>query len=152
MAWPSRFTIIIASVFYVLPCAALATSQQYMSAGAPHVFRYATVDDVDDIATVHVDAFSPAPEYGYFHQFRDKYPDADWECLRPAYRRVVVSKDFACKVIAVPDDSAPTGTRVVSFSIWDFNRTQRYGESSGMLTCNWARLVAPTAHHPLTPT
>ncbi|KAI0175406.1 hypothetical protein BJ166DRAFT_514701 [Pestalotiopsis sp. NC0098] len=97
--------------------------------GVPFVLRDANVDDADDIATVIIDAFSAAPDWNYVHQFEDEYPGLAWMCARNAYKSIFeedAAFHYVIRVIAVPDQTAPTSSRVVSFSLWDFNRTGQH--------------------------
>lgn len=136
-----RLAIATASLFCILPCAPLALNQQYMGpAAVPHEFRPATAEDADSLATVFIAAFSPAPVYKYVHQFRDKYPDVDWQCLRRACGRLVANPAYQVNVITVPDESAPTGASVVSFAMWELNRAARDSSESWVMALQLGRL------------
>ncbi|ETS73057.1 hypothetical protein PFICI_15232 [Pestalotiopsis fici W106-1] len=109
-----------------LPALLAHSLDQIPLSNVAFVFRNATADDAGDIATVTIDAFSTAPYWDYLHQFQDKYPGYAWQCARDVYKSVLEDDSpdaYVFKVIAVPDRTARSGSRVVSFSVWDFNRT-----------------------------
>lgn len=94
--------------------------------GVPYIFRDAVASDINDVATVVIDAFAPAPHTQYVYQFRDRYPEYHRECMRQAMERQFAQMDpseAVVKVIAVDDpDRAAEGestSRVVSLGIWN---------------------------------
>lgn len=134
MAPPSYMTALLAVfVFCTARCWALSapSSQHYMGGTnqLPFEFRAATVDDMDDMTTVYVEAFSAAPAWRYVHQFEDDYPGYTWHCYRDTLRDIFKGKlpghDTTFRVIAVPDETAESGSRVVSIAVWEFNKTSQ---------------------------
>lgn len=134
MASRFAFTALLLAILCWSPCLATSDHQQYMgpspaaaaAAAIPFEFRDAVLDDMDDFTTVVFDAFSPAPEWRYMYQFHDQYPGYTWHCLRDAWKSLFQgSYGFRLnfKVIAVPDKAARSGSRVVSISVWNPNKT-----------------------------
>ncbi|KAH8199833.1 hypothetical protein TruAng_006003 [Truncatella angustata] len=92
-------------------------------------FRPPRADDAGDIATVIIDAFSRAPAWKYVHQFADEYPGYIRSCLERNIKRTLennTSSEHVSRVISVPDHTTVSGSRVVSFSDWQFNRTKSH--------------------------
>ncbi|KAK6193035.1 hypothetical protein LQW54_012862 [Pestalotiopsis sp. IQ-011] len=120
---------LLSTAISCLPIVRAVGELQKPLGGVPFVLRDANVDDADDIATVTIDAFSAAPDWNYVHQFEDEYPGLAWVCARNAYKSIFEGDGpppYVIRAIAVPDQTAPTSFRVVSFSLWDFNRTGQH--------------------------
>ncbi|KAK7747421.1 hypothetical protein SLS53_001676 [Cytospora paraplurivora] len=97
------------------------------AASVPFTFRNATIEDVDDITTVFLDAFLPSPLWRYIRQFADKvHPLYTWTCHRDRllaqFRNSGPELDW--KVITVQE---PARERVVSFAFWEFPGTKPDG-------------------------
>ncbi|KAK9778452.1 putative Alpha/Beta hydrolase protein [Seiridium cardinale] len=136
MAPMSLFAGLVAALLYCSPCWALSTGQQHYMGAEPFEFRDAVVEDADDFTTVIVDAFSVAPAWHYVYQFSDDHPGYTWHCLRDTMKRLLAASPdngISPRVIAVPDETSESGSRVVSISVWEFNRSssspvqQRFG-------------------------
>lgn len=103
---------------------ALSASQQAPITGAvvPFTFRNATLDDIDDITRVNMDAFKRGPSWSYFRQFADNDPNYTWTCQRELFKQlylnITAGDSKIMKVISVPDESCHRKERVVSFSYW----------------------------------
>lgn len=137
--WTCIFSTLLLANLLLLPNQAASSSdQQYLSvpssAGIPFEFRPAVLDDIDDFTTVVIDAFSPGPAWKYVYQFQDEYPGYTWHCMRDQWKllfgRSHAGVDLDFRVITVPDETAKTGSRVVSISVWDFNKTNDTWPSS----------------------
>lgn len=90
----------------------------------PFTFRNATLDDIDDITTVFLDAFRPSSSWSYIHQFEDDVdPEYTWTCQRHAFEKFYqMTGAVDIKVISVADEAAARNEKVVSFSAWDLRR------------------------------
>lgn len=103
---------------------ATAASQQVPITGPsiPFTLRNATLEDVDDITTVYLDAFRDNPATRYSRQFADKDPEYTWTCQREDFRRLLLGNStqgpLVVNVISVPDVSLPRKERVVSIAAW----------------------------------
>ncbi|KAI3396620.1 hypothetical protein diail_11873 [Diaporthe ilicicola] len=129
----------------------------YASAAVPSSFRNATVDDIDDITTVFIDAFKPSPAFNYVRQFADKAgAEYTWTCQRVVlldlFRRHAL--DYRFQVVTVPDLTSYSGEKVVSFSVWDFSRTGTHSKLetvsympslSSLGPCIWAQTTQSSA-------
>jgi hypothetical protein len=101
----------------------------YVSAAVPFTFRNATIDDIDDITTVWIDAFRHSPVFGYIRQFADDVGEEyTWTCQRDGYLALFQqhAADYRFQVITVPDLTSLSGEKVVSVSVWDFSRTEHH--------------------------
>lgn len=122
--------------FLTLSSSALAAPQQVPITGPsiPFTFRNATLEDVDDIATVYLDAFRNADATRYVRQFADKDPEYTWTCQREAFKRVLLNPQaggpIVVKVISVPDLSLPRKERVVSIGAWMYGYLQQESDTS----------------------
>ncbi|ETS82529.1 hypothetical protein PFICI_04405 [Pestalotiopsis fici W106-1] len=152
MAPLSRLAVLIAAIIScsIRGCAA-GLNQQYMGGDQlPFEFRAATIDDIDDMVTVFIEAFSVSPAWQYIHQFEDAYPGYTWHCTRDSWRDSYEKSgsNATFRVISVPDETAASGSRVVSFSIWEFNKTggsdanRQSIWSMGNRTPSWANCSA----------
>lgn len=95
----------------------------------PFKFRNATIDDIDDIATVLIDAFKPSPVFKYIRQFADEAGEEyTWTCQREGYRDLFQehAADYRFQVITVPESTSLSGEKVVSVSVWDISRTEHH--------------------------
>lgn len=119
-------SVLIALSLSTVSSFAFAAPQQAPIIGpsVPFTFRNATIDDVDDLTTVYVEAFRRGPPWGYVRQFADKYPEYTWTCQRESFKQIfsnAPAKDhIAVKVISVPDFSSQRKERVVSLSAWEY--------------------------------
>lgn len=132
--WPAALpTTILAGLFLYTRCSGLAIGQRPLGGEATSfTFRDAVNKDLDDFITVLHDAFWPSAEWHYLYQFHDEYPGYTWQCLRQIFEPVFAespANGMTIKVIEVPDDSATSGSRVVSFSLWQFNKTKKSSHS-----------------------
>ncbi|KAK2614905.1 hypothetical protein N8I77_001695 [Diaporthe amygdali] len=103
-----------------------------VSALVPSSFRNATIDDIDDITTVIIDAFKPSPVFKYIRQFADKAGEEyTWTCQRDSYLALFQhhTLDYRFQVITVPSSTSNSGEKVVSVSVWDFSRTQDHDDN-----------------------
>lgn len=109
---------------------ALALEQQPLRV-TPTEFRDLRVEDAGDFATVIIDAFSQSPSWNYIHQFADDHPGYLRNCMvqsvKEAFSNGTLGSSY--KVIAVPEQSSRSGSRVVSISIWNFNKTTQNSTS-----------------------
>lgn len=100
----------------------------------PFTLRNATIDDVDDITTVYIEAFSRAPAWRYVRQFADKYPEYTWTCQRETFRQMFSNSSAedhsVVKVISVPDPSSQKKERVVSFAAWEYGFLQQHSHTT----------------------
>lgn len=115
--------------------ASLALS--FASSTAPFSFRNATIDDLDDIATVWIDAFKPSPIFSYIRQFVDEVGEQyTWTCQRDRLLALFQQQaaDYRFQVITVPESASPLGEKVVSVSVWDFSRTEHHRHDETALT------------------
>ncbi|KAI1846316.1 hypothetical protein JX265_010900 [Neoarthrinium moseri] len=125
MAPRPMFAAVVATLLLCLPCWARYHDQQYLAA-VPFDFRDAVGEDAGEFATVLLDAFSPDPDWRYIHQFEDEYPDYAWNCMRKTFKPLLedpAASGLTIRVIAVPDETSERGSRVVSLSVWQFNKT-----------------------------
>lgn len=127
-------------------------NQQPLAPAVSFRFRDARAEDAGDIATVVIDAFSQAPVWKYIHQFEDEHPGYLWKCYKRQVEDMLADgppKANPAKVLAVPDETTESGSRVVSISAWELNSTSASTEHfySSMLTkagnC-WQRLDTNT--------
>lgn len=115
---------------------AFAAPQQVPITGPiiPFTFRNATLDDVDDITTVFLDAFRNSAATRYVRQFADKDPEYTWTCQREAFKRILLNPQaggpVVVKVISVPDLSLPRKERVVSLGAWMYGYLQQDSNTS----------------------
>ncbi|ROW07498.1 hypothetical protein VPNG_07097 [Cytospora leucostoma] len=107
------------------------------AASVPFTFRNATIEDVDDITTVFLDAFLPDPVWKYIRQFADEvHPLYTWTCHRDRLLAQFRNRgpELDWKVITVQE---PAGERAVSVAFWDFSGTETVidaGDSSSYLS------------------
>lgn len=130
---------LLLSIFF---SAAISSQQQVPIPGPiPVTFRNATLDDLDDITTVFLDAFSRAPLWNYSRQFARIYPDYTWNCQREMFKQTYLNISETAprvfKVISVPDQTSHRKERVVSISIWEFDRLHQASDMS-----LWSTLLA----------
>lgn len=115
-------------------------------------FRNATIDDIDDITTVAIDAFKPSPVFKYLRQFGDEVGEEyTWTCQREGYLALFQQHpaDYRFQVITVPEPTSPSGEKVVSVSVWDVSRTQLHRDdelSSTSLSPLLGHSMSQTAH------
>ena len=136
--WSSLFSIPISSAL------------SYVSSTVPSTFRNATIDDIDDITTVLVDAFKPSPVYKYIRQFADKAGEEyTWTCQRNGYLALFQqhAADYRFQVITVPELTSASREKVVSVSVWDFSRTKHARDDE----LSWSSL-SPLLGHSLSQT
>ncbi|CAJ2501838.1 Uu.00g046910.m01.CDS01 [Anthostomella pinea] len=111
----------------ISPSAGASSSQQQpLAAGVPFEVRDAVLADVADIATTFLDAFTPAPVWTYVNQFYENYTDYYRDCFEGQVKAVInklAPKGIKFRVLLVPDQTRHSGSRVVSTSLWEFNRT-----------------------------
>jgi hypothetical protein len=95
-----------------------------------YTFRDLVKEDLDDLTTVLIDAFSPSPDWHYVRPEYEKYRDYTWYCVRSGFMWEESMTGFA-KVVAVPNPNASAGERkerVVAAGLWNFmerhNKTQ----------------------------
>ncbi|KAI1402688.1 hypothetical protein F4819DRAFT_267485 [Hypoxylon fuscum] len=113
-------------VFFSPIAWAASLHQQFLGATVPFDVRDAVLTDAVDIATTLIDAFSPAPVWKYIHPFYENYTNYFQECTEKEIARIInisSTYDLRFRVLTVPDRSAHSRRRVVSFSLWEFNRT-----------------------------
>lgn len=119
-------TLLLANNFALATNHGIADQQQIplgsssSSLGIPYVFRDAVPSDLNDITTVVLDAFAPAPHTRYVYQFRDQYPEYHRECMWKAIGSELFQigrNEFIAKVIAI-DDPGRGASRVVSVGVW----------------------------------
>lgn len=98
----------------------------------PFTFRNASLDDLDDVTTVFLDAFRRSSSWSYIHQFEyDVDPDYVWTCQRAAFQGFYeMTERVAIKVLSVADETVTRKERVVSFSAWDLARLNLTSETS----------------------
>ncbi|KAK9415811.1 hypothetical protein SUNI508_10111 [Seiridium unicorne] len=124
----SRFFISLLFMLWSnLPASLAQLSSQQPLGAVPFEFREPRFQDAADLATTLFDAFSSAPAWKYLHQFQDEHPGYQWECSRKSledFFRHRPSNAPIVRVISVPDQTSESGSRVVSFSIWQFNKTR----------------------------
>lgn len=116
----------------------------------PFNFRNATIDDVDDITTVIIDAFKPSPVFKYIRQFADEAGEEyTWTCQREDYLALFRehATDYRFQVITVPESTSLSGEKVVSFSVWDVSRTEHHRDGELPLTS-----LSPLLSHSLSRT
>ncbi|KAJ4419383.1 hypothetical protein N0V82_004965 [Gnomoniopsis sp. IMI 355080] len=134
----SLYPLITLSLSIFISSAVTSPQQVPISGAIPFTFRNATLDDLDDITTVFLDAFSRAPSWGYVRQFADIYPDYTWNCLREMFNQTYLNNSEMApggfKVITVPDQLSYRKEKVVSISIWDFNYLRQASDKSLLST------------------
>jgi hypothetical protein len=99
-----------------------SSSQTILSNAAYH-FRPAIKEDIDDITTVFVDAFSPGPVWQYAIPEYQRWKDYTWHCAQAALKQQWDNLDTDTtfiQVVAVPDTNASNerNERVVAFGTW----------------------------------
>lgn len=99
------------------------SSSQTILKNAGYHFRQAIKEDIDDITTVCLDAFSPGPAFQYIMPEYQKWKDYTWHCLQASLEQQWDDLDtdtIFIQVVAVPDTNASNGRheRVVAFGIW----------------------------------
>lgn len=138
----------------VLFCSALPSSHQVPIQGTvPFTFRNATLEDLDDITTVFLDAFSRAPTWSYVRQFADTHPNYTWACqremLEQLYFNASAMAESVWKVISVPDQLSYRKERVVSISAWQLDRLHQATDMSTFLSASLAGLGVETSSRPV---
>lgn len=124
----------------------------YVYPAVPFTFRNATIDDIDDITTVWIDAFKPSPIFSYIRQFADEVGEEyTWTCQRDSYLALFQQHvgDYRFRVITVPESTSLLGEKVVSVSVWDFSRTGlHHGDELSLpsLSPLFARTLSQTSH------
>ncbi|KAJ4390150.1 hypothetical protein N0V93_007624 [Gnomoniopsis smithogilvyi] len=134
----------------------LPSPQQVPIPGAvPFTFRNATFDDLDDVTTVYVDAFSRAPTWSYIRQFSDMYPNYTWTCQNEMLKKIYLNNSnmgsIAIKVISVPDKQSHRKERVVSISAWELDPLLQATDMS-LLSASLAGLGTGISSRPVSST
>lgn len=132
------------SIFLIPSSLALS----HVSSTVPSSFRNATVDDIDDITTVWMDAFKPSPIFSYIRQFADGVGEEyTWTCQRDWFLAVFQQHavDYRFQVITVPESASPSGQKAVSFSVWDLSQTEHGRHDEWSLT-SLAPFIAQASH------
>ncbi|KAI7785416.1 gnat family [Diaporthe eres] len=114
------------STLFLVPASAALS---HVSSTVPSRFRNATIDDLDDITTVAIEAFKPSPLFNYIRQFADEVGEEyTWTCQREGYLALFQqhAAEYRFQVITVPEPTSLTGEKVVSVSVWDVSRTQHH--------------------------
>lgn len=114
------------STLFLIP---VSPALSHVSSMVPSRFRNATIDDIDDITTVVIDAFKPSPVFNYIRQFGDEVGEEyTWTCQRDGYLALFQqhAADYRFQVITVPESTSLSGEKVVSVSVWDVSRTQHH--------------------------
>lgn len=133
-------TLSLSAFSFALPAQQQQQQQQQapITGAIPFTFRNATLDDLDDMTTVYVDAFSTAPPWKYTRQFADLYPNYTWTCQREhfeqMYRNNTAEGSAVFKVISVPDPSSHRKERVVSLSAWQLGLLNQADDESFTFT------------------
>lgn len=105
----------------------ISLALSHVSSTVPFSFRNATIDDIDDITTVLIDAFKPSPVFKYIRQFADEAGEEYiWTCEREELLALFQQHagDYRFQVITVPESTSLSGEKVVSVSVWDVSRTE----------------------------
>lgn len=101
-----------------------SSSQALLSYHDRYVFRDAVREDIDDIVTVILDAFSTGCAWQYVRPEYQRFKDYTWHCLRAALTREWDDMDITnttfVKVVAIPVAKASDGRneRVVALGTW----------------------------------
>lgn len=122
------------SPLFLIP---ISPALSHLSFSVPSNFRNATIDDIDEITTVIVDAFKPSPVYKYIRQFADEAGEEyTWTCQRDGYLALFQqhAADYRFQVITVPESTSTPREKVVSVSVWDFSRTEQHARDDELLS------------------
>jgi hypothetical protein len=120
------FTALVLCICYAIalrPQHGIKSSSQTVLRTADYTFRNAIKEDIDDIITVFLDAFSPSPSWRYLRPEYQKYKDYIWSCMQAnvlqQWDHIDTNTTFI-KVVAVPDTNAFNGRneRVVAVGVW----------------------------------
>lgn len=114
----------------------ISLALSHVSPAVPFRFRNATIDDIDDITTVMIDAFKPSPVFKYIRQFADEAGEEYiWTCQREGYLALFQqhAADYRFKVVTVPDSASLSGEKAVSVSVWDVSRTKDHADDQDEL-------------------
>lgn len=157
MRRPISLSSFLLSLFF-FPHAFAVPEQAPILDSSPVTLREATIDDLDDITTVYVDAFKVGSAWKYVRQFADEVgPEYTWNCLREACHQVFLnaselSNATIINVISAPDTTSKRGEKVVSFAAWNFARV---GPTSGnrffsdkFSTSRWAQATMMSGFFP----
>lgn len=93
---------------------ATCEQQQPLGPQAPRL-RNASLEDIDDISTVVIAAFSPLPDWQYLYQFHKDFPEEHKRCARDNVVRVLSDASYHARVIEAPANS---NISVVAVAIW----------------------------------
>ncbi|OTA57912.1 acyl-CoA N-acyltransferase [Hypoxylon sp. EC38] len=78
--------------------------------------RTATLDDLEDIATVAQQGFPDDPEFDYRFPYRDEYPEDNRKWIVQEYREYLEQPDKYAVIIVTASDN---DNKAVALSVWD---------------------------------
>lgn len=103
--------------------ASFETSSQAILSNLNYTLRNAIREDIDDITTVVIDAFSPGLAWQYVRPEYENFKNYTWHCTRAAlaqqWDEISTDTNFI-KVVTIPDTQTSDGRneRVVALGIW----------------------------------
>jgi hypothetical protein len=141
------FTALILHICYTIalhPPNYIESSAQAILKSVDYQFRDAIKEDIDDIITVLLDAFSPSLAWQYTMPEYQRYKDYTRYCLRESLAQQwddIDTDTIFVKVVAVPDATASGGRneRVVAVSAWAL--TARNATATSATQCNVAQML-----------
>ncbi|KAI1106394.1 acyl-CoA N-acyltransferase [Jackrogersella minutella] len=92
------------------------------------VRRPATLDDLEDIATVAQQGFPDDPEFDYRFPHRDKYPEDNRKWILQEYREYLEQPDKYEVIIVTAGDN---NNKAVALSVWDISISKAH-QGSGL--------------------
>ncbi|KAF2035901.1 hypothetical protein EK21DRAFT_53651 [Setomelanomma holmii] len=91
--------------------------------------RKATLEDVDDITTILITAFSSSPHWQYLYQFRKDFPEEHRRCARLNIALLLLHPSSHAEVIEAPADS---DISLAAFAIWTRKKSSSLRSLSGL--------------------
>jgi hypothetical protein len=114
----------IKSIIALRPPNDFETTSQVILSNSNYKFRDAIREDIDDITTVILDAFSQGLAWQYVRPEYQRFKDYTWHCTRAAFAKQwndINTNTTFVKVVTVPDTSKSSkgrGERVVALGVW----------------------------------
>ena len=97
--------------------------QQVLRSQTPGRLRNATLEDVDDIVTLIIAAFSPLPDWKYLYQFDKEFPEEHKRCGREQLLRGFSNESVLIQVI---EPLPGSDLAVAAVAVWEQSDSHTY--------------------------
>ena len=85
------------------------------------ILRPATVNDLDDLARIHIEGFTEEPQVIYCYPYRFQYPEDHWKWTRKEYQNYLEQPTkYLVHVVVVPIESDGSVIwKPVGLAVWN---------------------------------